>query len=551
MGAKETVPNIQSAITHKRLTSIRRRFFNISLILLLTIIVGGTSCFLVAIREIIKQDINKELEQTITLKRISFEAMVNSEIAIVRNMANSPVIADFFSNPHDPLLERFARRELEAYRHSLKSDFLFWINTTDRKLHRNDTLMYTLDTSCAQSYWYEKTLNKTGVYNFNINFNKELQVSKLWVKAPVFNLEGNAVGIVGTGIDLTYFVSALFKEQEGRADILFFNSDGQITGAKDVGLVAETRTLGDIFGEIDEQILAMSENLDHNEIRTFESKRSEIAVAAMSNLGWYIVAAIPLTYDNYANLMTFLFIIMSLVIFLMFLMFNVIVAKLLAPLQNMVEALSQMSSQWTSPEILAQRDDEVGIIARSISDFLDQNRALTKDVYRDSLTEIYNRRFLEMNAERVIKSLSRGNNDLSVLFIDIDFFKKYNDTYGHQKGDECLKIVAKTLEETLMRPDDFVARYGGEEFVVVLPNTDKNGAISVANTVIENVLKQKIEHEKNEPHRVVSISVGITTGNVSHTQKADDYIKFADEALYKSKENGRNRYTFKTFEDLQ
>jgi diguanylate cyclase (GGDEF)-like protein len=150
----------------------------------------------------------------------------------------------------------------------------------------------------------------------------------------------------------------------------------------------------------------------------------------------------------------------------------------------------------------------------------------------------------------MMKYLTRGEAELSVFFIDIDFFKKYNDTYGHAEGDECLKTVAKTLAESLSREDDFVARYGGEEFVVVLPNTGESGAKAVANTLLENVRAKNIAHEKNEAASCVTISVGITTGVVKHTQSGNDYIKKADEALYKSKQNGRNMFTFESFDSV-
>jgi len=171
-----------------------------------------------------------------------------------------------------------------------------------------------------------------------------------------------------------------------------------------------------------------------------------------------------------------------------------------------------------------------------ISELLDNS-------HKDALTGIYNRRFFDENIARIIKSLSRSGSNLSLLLIDIDFFKKYNDTYGHKEGDNCLKAVAQTLKKSITRPDDFAARYGGEEFAVVLPNTDENGARLVANTLLENIRKLNITHEKNDVADCVTISIGGITGNVTYTQKPDDYIIHSDKMLYKSKQNGRNRYT--------
>lgn len=89
--------------------------------------------------------------------------------------------------------------------------------------------------------------------------------------------------------------------------------------------------------------------------------------------------------------------------------------------------------------------------------------------------------------KRIIKSISRSSGTLNVLMMDIDFFKKYNDTYGHSAGDECLRTVSNALNDSITRANDFVARYGGEEFIVVLPNTDENGARVIANRMLQSV----------------------------------------------------------------
>ncbi len=171
-------------------------------------------------------------------------------------------------------------------------------------------------------------------------------------------------------------------------------------------------------------------------------------------------------------------------------------------------------------------------------------------VYYDTLTGIYNRRYFEEQITRHLSLLSRASGTLSVMMVDIDFFKKYNDTYGHMAGDECLKTVAETIKGCTHRDDDFVARYGGEEFVVVLPNTDENGARMLAGKILKEVHDRHILHEKSSISDFVTVSIGVVTGQVRYarTHTRDDYLKPADEMLYESKSNGRNRYTFKLLE---
>jgi diguanylate cyclase (GGDEF)-like protein len=164
-------------------------------------------------------------------------------------------------------------------------------------------------------------------------------------------------------------------------------------------------------------------------------------------------------------------------------------------------------------------------------------------IFYDPLTGIYNRRFFDENLKLSMKTLSRSGGLLSLIMIDLDHFKEYNDIYGHMAGDNCLKEVAETLARTITRADDFVARYGGEEFAVVLPNTDENGARLIAEKLLESIRNRNMPHEKNEAADRVTISLGVAAGHVDHTQSEDDYIKRADEMLYISKQGGRNRYS--------
>ena len=166
----------------------------------------------------------------------------------------------------------------------------------------------------------------------------------------------------------------------------------------------------------------------------------------------------------------------------------------------------------------------------------------------DVLTGIYNRRYLEDTLNKAIRSVSRSSGCLSVLMIDVDYFKNYNDTYGHNMGDNCLKMIAEILRQSISREEDFAARYGGEEFAVVLPHTDEEGAEIVASRLLENLRSQRIPHETSVNEKFVTFSIGGTSGIVRFTHSGLDYLKLADKALYLSKQNGRNRYTFLGFE---
>jgi diguanylate cyclase (GGDEF)-like protein len=181
---------------------------------------------------------------------------------------------------------------------------------------------------------------------------------------------------------------------------------------------------------------------------------------------------------------------------------------------------------------------------RTSTVLLKSNLELEDKVHLDALTGIYNRWFLEDNFKHIIKSLSRARADLCIMMIDVDFFKRFNDIYGHTRGDDCLKAIAKTLFRTVERNDDFEVRYGGEEFVVILPYTGEEGAESIAVKLLESVRALRIPHEQSDAADHVTISIGVTAVNVVYGHNYMDYIRHADEALYISKQTGRNKFTY-------
>ena len=161
----------------------------------------------------------------------------------------------------------------------------------------------------------------------------------------------------------------------------------------------------------------------------------------------------------------------------------------------------------------------------------------------DPLTYVRNRRYFDENINRLIESVSRSGGVLTMMMVDLDYFRKYNDTYGYSKGDNCLKIVANVLSQSIKKNNDFVVRYGGKEFLVILPNTDENGARLIAGRLLKNIKDCNIRHEKSDVANCVTISIGAASGGGNNTRSGDDYINKADEALRLSRQNGYDRYT--------
>jgi diguanylate cyclase (GGDEF)-like protein len=160
---------------------------------------------------------------------------------------------------------------------------------------------------------------------------------------------------------------------------------------------------------------------------------------------------------------------------------------------------------------------------------------------RDWLTGLANRRRFDEMIQQEWGRAKRDETALGVLMIDIDYFKPYNDTYGHQAGDTCLQQVAKSFSEVVHRPGDMLARYGGEEFVVVLPRTDVAGAAEVAEKIRAQVEALRIPHTNSLVSDLVTISVGVTAMVPTEKSKPAVLVAAADQALYQAKHEGRNR----------
>jgi diguanylate cyclase (GGDEF)-like protein len=247
---------------------------------------------------------------------------------------------------------------------------------------------------------------------------------------------------------------------------------------------------------------------------------------------------------------------------------------------NIVHPVSKLTPARTlhrrtgnySPRLEVKRNDELGILAREFNRMLEKlgemntvmeaiNDQLIKDISKrqemenklqdanrelhrlasvDGLTQLSNRRRFDEYLNIEWRRAMRDDHPLSLVIFDVDFFKPYNDTYGHQAGDECLKSIAGVINACIRRGSDLAARYGGEEFALVLPGTDIRGAVQIAESIREKVLGLAIPHEASSVVRSVTLSAGVACVTPRRDTPADILVRTADKALYKAKDRGRN-----------
>lgn len=189
-------------------------------------------------------------------------------------------------------------------------------------------------------------------------------------------------------------------------------------------------------------------------------------------------------------------------------------------------------------ELLKQQVSERRIAEKALQA---ANQELQRLANLDGLTQLANRRRFDEYLEQEWRRLAREQLPLSLILCDVDYFKNYNDTYGHQAGDDCLRTIAMVLQASAKRPADVVARYGGEEFALVLPNTPLEGALQVAEDIRIALKRLKLEHQRSQVATVVTLSLGVATVIPSSNWASSSLVAEADRALYQAKSEGRDR----------
>jgi two-component system chemotaxis family response regulator WspR len=212
----------------------------------------------------------------------------------------------------------------------------------------------------------------------------------------------------------------------------------------------------------------------------------------------------------------------------------------LVKLPDKIELVARIRAHSKNYLVQCERDnafDELGRLQRQLEI---NNEELQRLTCLDALTGIANRRrFNEFFTKECLRS-AREKTPLSLLLIDIDFFKMYNDNHGHLRGDDAICAVAKALQRAVQRPADLVSRYGGEEFAVVLPNTEIDGALKLANILHRAIAKLCIPHPHSEVSECLTVSIGIASKVINESNSPEQLIELADRALYEAKRSGRN-----------
>ena len=485
----------------------------------------------------------------------------HQDIGFIANAARSSTIRDWFADENDPHKRREAHALMMNVISSLHGSSLYiGIQKTNAE--------YSVEAGCAlddmqpharldpanpEDVWYFDLMSSDRDYVLNVDTDKKLHQKRVWLNHKVVSPTGELLGAFTAGVPLTWAAEKIFSGyQDATVRTVIMDGKGIITmdsallGEGELILNAPPTPIQTISS--DPAFLASMENHlsdTHDRLQSgcFEviqltsNRHGYATIAHIESTDWAVVTLYePFSLFDPTKLLPFAAIMAALLAAFAIASSILSYRLIFRPLGQLILNLSRLRSAEESIYGL-ERDDEFGILSNTI-------HRLLHEAHRDALTGLHNRRSLEREMQRIMGILARSGGMLSVIMADVDCFKGYNDTYGHDAGDVCLKAVASVLEENAGRTDDLAARYGGEEFAVILPNTDKDGAGIIAQRMLDAVRALKMPHSANVAADHVTFSLGVATGIVNRTQSLNGYLRKADEALYASKHTGRNKYTW-------
>jgi len=489
-------------------------------------------------------------------------AHISREMGIVSQIARSDDVLDWLADEDNEVKKAIAVRKMASAVSELYSYNLYIGLENSLNQYRvvmdntggDITLINILNINEPYDVWYFKTINAENDYLLDIGMDRELQRKRVWIDYKL-SRDGHPLGVISTGLEFSHMVGELFTYYDrGNIRGLIIDENGIIY--MDSALMRDKDFLFSDFEALiheefsdQEFISAIDSYLDNVDI--YPDEAAEPIVLSLKSSPFRNATITPIRATNWSvvilsggvslfNISYFAPILITVLVLLATVALITSTANyrlIFLPLGRLDRSLTSLRENTEGHIYGSDRNDELGDLSKTIQDLFTKANV-------DALTGIYNRRFMENNLEQNMEMLSRANGMLSVLMIDIDYFKKFNDTYGHDQGDVCLKEVARAISCGIMRINDFTARYGGEEFAVILPNTDENGACVVAEKLLERIRKLNIQHSGSTVATYVTVSIGVTTGRVAYGQNWKEYMKRADEALYMSKTNGRNQATF-------
>jgi len=399
---------------------VNKTFLVFSCILFLIIALAAIAAYTISARQINRSFIEQQLSIASETMRLRLATTVNSELALVLKMADTPVIRQYFMNPSDPALNMLARTEFALYQEHFNNKLVFWINDVEKIFYSTGNAPYVVNPDEPENYWYNLTLYETEKFNFNINYNPDLDQINLWVNVPVF-VETSAVrkpiGMLGTGINLTDFsdfVASSYREFDENITPYMFNKYDEITSAVDYELVQNKVRLDKHLGESGKELIRAAHELSEGESRSFVYDKKIYLVNSIMEMEWYLAVSYPLPGLLALNrAMNTVFFSMLFLIFFMFIVINVFVAR-------SENAMAEQNLQ------LIEANRKAEFASQAKSDFLAKmsHEIRTPMNAINGMAELLLRGELSNDARSYAQDIKQAGNNLVSIINDILDFSK-------------------------------------------------------------------------------------------------------------------------------
>jgi diguanylate cyclase (GGDEF)-like protein len=470
---------------------LRKAIVLFSVLFFAAIDLGSSAAYYFVMRKALSESSMKELKYAMNTRRNIINAMLDKEILLTKIFANATPVKQYFSDPGNEHFKENYFGILNEHKEYFQNKMLGWISLKDLNYYVNEQFMEKYDSSNATHSWFFQTLKYENPPFIKVDFDYlTRQIYDLYINYPVY-YKNEVMGAVCSRYSLSEFMGNLNLPE----NIYVFGKDGVVVGAANEKIAKNKRTLTELFGPVAEAVLkkALSLSTNSSEILYFgknyylekKKKNENLFLASKHEVNMEMIMQEKASIVFFALL---------LLMALAFVVFNLFILHILKPINKSMQSYIESS-------------------------------------LLDELTKIPNKRFFNMRMEDEWSRATREQYPISFLMLDLDKFKKYNDTYGHLEGDVILREAARIFSNCLSRASDFMARFGGEEFCIVLANTKIEGARKIAECVRTSM----------EKTGKITVSIGLVCEIPKAGDNYKDFMETADQKLYKAKNTGRNK----------
>ncbi|MDR0984606.1 MAG: response regulator [Ruminococcus sp.] len=403
-------------------STLSYQFNHFSLMLYLIISTISIGAFVLSSYNVGMTNIEQKVTFAAESVNLSVAETMNSELGYIIKLSNSYVIQDYFNDPNNEDKRNKAFSEFDYYHTAfLAEKDVFWVNDIEHMFYSTYSDSYYVDPSLPENYWYNFTLYDTEYYNFNVNYNPDLQRTTLWINAPVFQkttFGETAVptGMLGTGVDLVDFSTKMFSDLDHEVEVFLFNKDGEITVSENLDHVVDKVKIQSLFGDTGSRIYNASKNLTLNEnnVYNFESNGKLYSISYITSMDWFVCASYPINTANiFDNSSTLVFILMYIALLIVYLLIFFFIRKISKMLEMRQEEL--MQSKIEAETANKAKSDFLAIMSHEIRTPLNAIIGVSQIILSSDIHD--------KHRESIEKINSSGNSLLAIINDILDLSK--------------------------------------------------------------------------------------------------------------------------------